>query len=294
MKRELGCYSVQSIFPRPFSIHSAHILTASIIVASEIVHLDNMSLDPRFQLLPASLPADVDGMVEVNYLAYAESNPMMLTYFPAIPGVDRRAELIRWFKTSMEGSTRKGDGHRTIYMKVVDTGKCDGEKSTIAAYSAWQIPDLRLLTVSAEEDDRKEAAAAEANAEDPFFPTGADRAALNLRRSNMKAKRKEAFGENWEAKNWYLSSLATHPAYQGQGFGTSLVRWGLEQAQADAQTRPHEIEGACTVSTPAGLATYKKCGMVEVTEHVHEMGHGTGAQRYKSVFLVKKLGPTAL
>ena len=252
-----------------------------------------MSLNLRFQIVPASLPADLDAMIEINYFAFAEHNPLMLAFFPTVPDVDRRAELIKWSKSLMEEETRGRDRHRTIYMKVVDTARRDnGEKSTIVAYSAWRAPDSRAQILSTNKDENEEATATKDEA-DIFFPTGADKAAFDLRRLNMKAKREEAFGEGWETKNWYLSNLATHPAYQGQGIGTRLVRWGLEQAKADAKMRPHEVEGACTVATPAGLAIYKKCGMVEVAEYVHDIGQGIGANGYKDVFLVKKLGHMA-
>lgn len=100
----------------------------------------------------------------------------------------------------------------------------------------------------------------------------------------MKAKRIECFGEDWETRYWYLCSLATLPAYQGRGAATRLVRWGLDQARADADARPELIKGACTVASPAGLATYKKCGIVEVGEVVHDIGKG------KLAFLIKGLG----
>ena len=69
-----------------------------------------------------------------------------------------------------------------------------------------------------------------------------------------------------------LSSLATLPAYQGREAATHLVRWGLDQARADADARPELIKGACTVAPSAGLATYKKCGISEVGEVVHDIG----------------------
>lgn len=66
------------------------------------------------------------------------------------------------------------------------------------------------------------------------------------------------------------------------------MRWGLDQARADADARPELI--ACTVSPPAGLATYKKCGILEVREVVHDIGKCKAEGGYKLSFLVMELG----
>ncbi|KAJ4248404.1 hypothetical protein NW762_012741 [Fusarium torreyae] len=71
-------------------------------------------------------------------------------------------------------------------------------------------------------------------------------------------------GERGES--WYLEGLAVRPDFQGKGVGRQLVKWGLEQAQA---------EGVCA-SVVCALGTdefYAKCGF---DEQYGRAGQGEG------------------
>jgi len=59
------------------------------------------------------------------------------------------------------------------------------------------------------------------------------------------------------AENWYLSLLAVHPDYQGQGFGKKLVEWGIKEA---------DREGVCAsvMSSEGNDEFYLRCGFEEI------------------------------
>lgn len=182
------------------------------------------------------------------------------------------------------------DGERARFMKVVSQEAAeDTQESIMVAFADWRIPTTKSEPGDAQEDNDREDIRAAANVRDNLFPKGADKANADERRAIMEAKTTEFFGEDWKMKYWYLSGLATLPMYQGRGAGTRLVRWGLDQARDDAKARPNIVKGIYTIATPAGLATYKKCGMVEVGEVVHDIGMGKEEGRYKLVYLIKEL-----
>ncbi|KFA55130.1 hypothetical protein S40293_08682 [Stachybotrys chartarum IBT 40293] len=66
--------------------------------------------------------------------------------------------------------------------------------------------------------------------------------------------------EDSKEKQLYLALLATHPSWDGHGFGAAHVQWGLEKARA--------MEGCETVTllgTPAGWPLYDSLGFDSVT-----------------------------
>jgi hypothetical protein len=67
----------------------------------------------------------------------------------------------------------------------------------------------------------------------------------------------------------YLGVLATHPDWDGHGFGAAQVEWGMEKAKAEEKLLP-QIEGrkvkvpVTLMSTPAGYPLYKSLGFESV------------------------------
>lgn len=64
------------------------------------------------------------------------------------------------------------------------------------------------------------------------------------------------FQEDIFAEAWLLANVVTHTDYQRRGIGACLVRWGLDQAQAERV--PVGVE-----SSLAGMRLYEKMGFRE-------------------------------
>ncbi|PQE20516.1 Acyl- N-acyltransferase protein [Rutstroemia sp. NJR-2017a BBW] len=72
--------------------------------------------------------------------------------------------------------------------------------------------------------------------------------ALRVRQSNN-----EAFGIN----QLYLRILGTHPDYRRRGFGSRLLKWGVDRATRDEVV-------ICLMSTKSGYPLYIACGFKEL------------------------------
>jgi len=60
-----------------------------------------------------------------------------------------------------------------------------------------------------------------------------------------------------EQDTWVLEKLAVHPRYQKEGVGTTLLKWGTEQAQAEGKK-------IFLRSSYVGLPFYLKRGFEEI------------------------------
>ena len=81
--------------------------------------------------------------------------------------------------------------------------------------------------------------------------------------------------------------LATHPNHGRQGFGTALVQWGVQQAEAQRREDPEgPVKGLYIEATPTGLPVYLRNGFREVASITHELAEG---KEYKHVCLLRKL-----
>ena len=84
-----------------------------------------------------------------------------------------------------------------------------------------------------------------------------------------------------------LSMLATKPGYARLGLGSALVRWGVQQAEAQVKESPEgPVEGLYLESTPTGLPVYLRNGFREVASLTHDMG---GEEGYKHVCVLQLL-----
>jgi len=58
--------------------------------------------------------------------------------------------------------------------------------------------------------------------------------------------------------HWYLSHLAVRPGDQGQGFGRTLLRWGIERADKDG------VGTYLETANPDNLPFYRAAGYSQV------------------------------
>ncbi|KXJ94954.1 acyl-CoA N-acyltransferase [Microdochium bolleyi] len=74
------------------------------------------------------------------------------------------------------------------------------------------------------------------------------------------------------AESWYLSFLAVHPDFQGQGIGKDLVAWGLERAEDEGVV-------ASVISAHGKNEFYKRCGFDEMYKaaNVGPLAHTPGS-----------------
>lgn len=61
--------------------------------------------------------------------------------------------------------------------------------------------------------------------------------------------------------HWRPTAVATHPAHQGHGYGSAVVRWGTEQADADGM-----LTGL--LASDPGMAMYSRLGFEKVSTMV--------------------------
>jgi GNAT superfamily N-acetyltransferase len=69
----------------------------------------------------------------------------------------------------------------------------------------------------------------------------------------------QTFGEDIFPEAWLLANVVTHKDYQRRGIGVRLVKWGLEQAEAERV--PCGVE-----SSFAGMRLYEKVGFRQFDE----------------------------
>ncbi|KAM0434031.1 hypothetical protein ACHAPT_003975 [Fusarium lateritium] len=73
--------------------------------------------------------------------------------------------------------------------------------------------------------------------------------------------------------HYYLECIGTHTNWRGKGAAVSLMRWGLERADADKL--PCFLE-----ATPKGKPIYEKFGFRTLGEGVFEWPQGTSVEAY--------------
>jgi predicted N-acetyltransferase YhbS len=81
-------------------------------------------------------------------------------------------------------------------------------------------------------------------------------------------------------QNWYLDMLATHPDFEGQGLGSELVTWGIEEASK-------ENVCASVISALGKEGFYGRFGFIEIGRsnvgRLRENGIQGGAVMFREV-----------
>ncbi|KAL9089097.1 MAG: hypothetical protein Q9165_005910 [Trypethelium subeluteriae] len=89
--------------------------------------------------------------------------------------------------------------------------------------------------------------------EEPGLPHCLDATVLGELREKTEMARKRVMGGRKDY--WYLASMCTRPEYQGNGVGSMMLKWGIEQASRAGKDVYLE-------ATPAGASLYRKHGFV--------------------------------
>ena len=228
-----------------------------------------MSQAMAAKLLPATID-DIDALMDVGRRAFAQDQ---LT--AAIKAQVPEDTLLAYRRARLEKALI-GNYMRCIKVVVNEDGTPEG-KERIVAYAGWIAAKAK--------DNEAEAQQLEAlMAADPVISSSLH----GQTEKKIEERSDELLGKDRKSRYWYLASLCTDPGYQGRGYGLRLVKWGIEQAKADAQARPGEVDGAFLVATPAGLRTYLKAGMTRISDMIIDYGKGSGENGWKFVWLVER------
>ncbi|OQE34634.1 hypothetical protein PENCOP_c016G02005 [Penicillium coprophilum] len=148
----------------------------------------------------------------------------------------------------------------------------DPVSGDLATYSRWQFPASfgpSLVTLSEE-------AAFLAKDPIPHAPQPMNVGLASAFKKLLEEARKRYTTEN----DIILDLLATLPEYQGRGFGSAILKWGTEKADA-SQSRIF-LEG-----TPEGVPVYQKYGWKVVEEVVLDFAQ-FGGEGHESFFLMMR------
>ncbi|OQO13967.1 hypothetical protein B0A48_00842 [Cryoendolithus antarcticus] len=189
-------------------------------------------LKPAFELLPLTAE-DAPRCVDIYFAAF--QNPHSLACWPRVPSI--RAF---WEHMILDELAEPG----AHWLKAVRASTDSPANSTsspvaeqIAGFCKWvapkpgQVPDTTL----------------------PQWPTDADGRLCDETFGAWAKAHKELLGDRG---HWYLEIVATDPAYQGQGAGSQILRWGTERADAD------DME-AYLEAAPDAVRLYEKFGFRE-------------------------------
>ncbi|CAG8309875.1 unnamed protein product [Penicillium nalgiovense] len=148
----------------------------------------------------------------------------------------------------------------------------DPVSGELATYSRWQFPASfgpSLVPLS-------EKAAFLAKDPIPHAPQQMNKGVFNAFKRLLEDSRKRYTTEN----DIILNLLATLPEYQGRGFGSAVLKWGMEKADA-SQSRIF-LEG-----TPEGVPIYLKHGWKILEEVVMDYTQFGGVGQ-ESFFLMMR------
>lgn len=181
------------------------------------------------------MPEDLEAILQLNYLAFAEHDPMMFAFYPQVPGVDTRGEHINFglaqMRKSLEGKVGKTRPVREDSKIVSQETNKTAQESLMIAFAEWIVPTTDLEDRNADLNPGKEDASSVIQAEEELRPKGVDKATCNKRKATVKARKDECFGEDWETS--CLSGLEPpHALCAGVSIRRALM---LRQGQSSSK-----------------------------------------------------------
>ncbi|CAF1486012.1 unnamed protein product [Adineta steineri] len=236
-----------------------------------------MSSDPKFKILPISIPTDIPSILRINYHVTVQD--------PLHKAKTSLVSESEYISSGIPGAEKQFTGenafrNRMAKMVLNNPNKSD-EDMMIVSYIVWKTP---LPAQSAKSESELAAAFAQEIAE-LKVSEGVDRDLVVRLKTEYRALNKKYLGEDYETRYWELDALATLPTYQRMGLGSRLVKWGLDMVETSIKVKPGEVDGAYLVASPAGSSTYRKVGFSEVGEQFVEVN---GQEPYRHCWFVKR------
>ena len=178
--------------------------------------------------------------------------------------------VMETFLETREAGFSKSDADQSV-VAIVETGLPgqDGEMGKVLAWMRVKYPrkagdgevkDIDVASMTPEaasivpQGGSEEEVNPLAQYNIPVLPTGSNLDLQLHMRKHMAAC--EAKHYNRET-DFCVASLATDPAYQGQGLAKQLLKWVTDMADAEGKR-------VYLDSTPEGVPVYKKCGFQDV------------------------------
>jgi hypothetical protein len=156
----------------------------------------------------------------------------------------------------------------------------EGEEELAVSIAIWHIrtPDTSLLTNS---DSNPFTIPHLFSTCTPIPSTNLTRAASFIRQTN--AIEEKYFSSDAYPDQLYLNLLATHPDWDGNGFGARQVEWGMNLSRTlEASESLRELGMPVTLlATPAGWVLYDSLGFEGLKNATVEMVDGDGELWYE-------------
>ncbi|KAK4501097.1 hypothetical protein PRZ48_006903 [Zasmidium cellare] len=202
--------------------------------------------NPNFTLQPLQEP-DIPRCVTIYFTSF--QNAHSHGCWPRSPAV--RA----WWETMLRDELHE-PGANWLTAKDVSTGE-------IAGFCKWVEP-----APGKEPDETL-----------PRWPEGADEKLCNETFGAWARRKTELMGRRGF---WYLEIIATDPAYQGKGAGSSMLRWGTQRA--DEQNVESYLE-----ASPDAVALYKKFKFEEADKiDTFIDNERVKATWYRNLFMIRR------
>ncbi|KAJ5937630.1 hypothetical protein N7454_003972 [Penicillium verhagenii] len=177
-----------------------------------------MSLD-----LQNASPTDAQDLTEVFLAAF--SDPFNRTMFPLT------AESRLWIAQNFMNSDGRTSEHE-VFLKATD------EHGKPIAFAKW----VRPYHVAADRDLQSDVALE--------WPVGSDKDLCDVFFGTMGHHHHDLMGDR---PHYYLEMLGVHPAFQGKGLASKLLKWGLARADEEG------VEVYLS-SSPEGKPMYERNG----------------------------------
>jgi GNAT superfamily N-acetyltransferase len=257
-----------------FSLHSEKRLPRENLFFIKVHSMGSMY---QYEILPISYPEDVDAILESGRRAFSQ-DPASVNF-----NANQSEETLKARNKIQRNrllNSIEGRGYpETDYHSAKAVYKPIAGPEELVGCCAWTAPAVDLTTPRPEP-----------------YPLEYENLTEEMKRvkelrdnitKQLDAVTEKLMGKDHKEHYWYLGGLGVVPEHQRRGIGSKLVKWGIEEAKADAKARPGLIKGVWTIATPAGLKTYLNVGMKPLGSGIIDHGNGAGENGQKYVWLRK-------
>ena len=181
----------------------------------------------------------------------------------------KSARSFGWWKLMRKVDPKRNETRRTISFPPFGSSNFDDSVTNKALYDVSHIEVFRQRMIEKSQAHITEAHQEVNELELPCLL----HLDMNLIRAIHLSPQLQAVEEKYihDAYEYqlYLGLLATHPDWDGHGFGATQVKWGMQKAKAEeerlSQVEGRQIEIPVTLlATPAGYPLYKSLGFESV------------------------------
>ncbi|KAM0719326.1 hypothetical protein Q7P37_005231 [Cladosporium fusiforme] len=212
-------------------------------------------------------PSDLPSIVTLYISAFRPSAAWHYT----MPEFDKYASQIHACLSAQAAQEWAARNPNTTFGNVITVPTANGQGEQAVAVAIWQIRNNETLNHAPTQDQK-------ANLfNPPFLTTSASTTpscpGINTTRLNdanaQTAAIERQYLHSLAPSQLYLNLLATHPSWDGHGFGARHITWGQEFAQSLGYP-------LTLLATPAGYPLYASLGFTGLKNATVEMLDGLG------------------